>query len=181
MKQIIALTSLFFSLAALPAFAEAECYQNDQYLVIGQDRVDEVGTDFIIRAPAKGKINCLYEINDDDVVLSNSGDPLHFEQLVGQYLILTRSTGPEGDLVIYDLTTPLYVPLLDARAGDELTITEETLTYWQKLIGGTPLNCPQFEENAANDLGSVIYEERILDFATLTVAATGETRCYSAQ
>ncbi|SEP97578.1 hypothetical protein SAMN05428969_1367 [Devosia sp. YR412] len=181
MKQFYMLVAALLALSATPAFAQAECYQNDQFLVIAQERLNEVGTDFIIRPPAKGKIACLYEINDDDVVLSNPGDPLHYEQLVGKYLVLTRSTGPEGDLVVYDLTTELYTPLLDAPALDEMTITEDSITYWQKLILGTELNCSSFSENTGYGLGSMIYEERVLDLPTLTVAATGETRCASTQ
>ena len=181
MKPIFALAAVLLGLSASPAFAEAQCYQSDQFLVIAQERLNEVGTDFIIRPPAQGKINCLYEINDDDVVLSNSGDALHYEQLVGQYLVLTRSTGPDGDLVIYDLKTELFVPLLDVRADDDLTITDTEITYWPQLIGGTAVNCPSFAENTGNGLGSMIYEERILVIVTLTVAATGKTRCSSTQ
>lgn len=182
MKLTMLIGAALLALTASPSLAqEAQCFQSDQFLVIAQERRDEVGTDFIIREPAKGKIACLYEINDDDVVLSNPGDPLHFEQLVGKYLILTRSTGPEGDLVVYDLTTDLYTPLLDARALDEITITDDSITYWQKLIGGTEVNCPQYAENKGYDLGSMIYEERVVDLNTVTVAATGRTQCASTQ
>ena len=181
MKPIFVLAAVLLGLSASPAFAEAQCYQSDQFLVIAQDRVDEVGTDFIIRPPAQGKIACLYEIGDTDTVLSNPGDPLHYEQLIGQYLVLTRSTGPQGDLVVYDLAGDLYAPLLDARAEDDITITDQTITFWQKVIRGTEANCPSFAENAGYGLGSMIYEERILDLGTVTVAATGQTRCSSTQ
>lgn len=181
MKNILALAAAMLGLSVIPAFAQAECYQSDQFLVIAQQRLDEVGTDFIIRPPAKGKIGCLYEIADDDVVLSNPGDPLHFLQLAGQYLILTRSTGPQGDLVIYDLEDEWLMPLLDVRAEDEITVSGQSVTYWQQLIGGKPVNCPSFAENTAMGLGSMIYEERVLDLETLTVAATGETRCSTTQ
>ena len=181
MKRIYVLVAALLALSATPAFAQAECYQNDQFLVIAQERLNEVGTDFIIRPPARGKIACLYEINDGDVVLSNPGDALHFEQLVGKYLVLTRSTGPQGDLVVYDLTTDLYTPLLDARALDDMTVTEDSITYWQQLIGGTAVNCPSFAENTGYGLGSMIYEERVLDLASVTVKATGETQCASTQ
>lgn len=182
MIRFLAVTIAMLGFFAVPTSAdEAQCYQSDQYLVIAQQRVDEVGTDFIIRSPAQGKIACLYEIQDTDVVLSNPGDPLHYEQLIGQYLVLTRSTGPQGDLVIYDLTRELWSPLLDVRAGDDISIAGETVTYWQQLILGTETNCSSYEENAANDLGSMIFEERILDLATVTVGATGKTRCDSTQ
>lgn len=182
MTKTFTLAAVMLGLASAPALAqEAQCFQNDQFLVIAQERADEVGTDFIIRSPAKGKIACLYEPGETDTVLSNPGDPLHFEQLIGQYLVLTRSTGPQGDLVVYDLKGDLYTPLLDARAEDDFTIADQTITYWQKLILGTEANCPTFADNAANGFGSMIYEERVLDLATVTVAATGQTRCSPTQ
>lgn len=182
MMKILPLAAIMIGLACAPTLAqEAQCYQSDQFLVIAQERADEVGTDFIIRPPAQGKIACLYEIGDTDIVLANPGDPLHFEQLIGQYLVLTRSTGPQGDLVVYDLTGDLYTPLLDARAEDDITIADQIVTYWQKVIAGTAANCEAFAENTANGLGSMIYEERVLDLTTVTVAATGQTRCSATQ
>ena len=182
MKPIFGLASLMLGLTAMPTLAaEAQCFQSDQFLVIAQERFDEVGTGFIIRPPARGKIACRYEIGETDLVLSNPGDPLHYEQLIGQYLVLTRSTGPQGDLVVYDLTRDLYTPLLDVRAEDEIAITDQTVTYWQQLILGTEANCPDYAANTGNGLGSMIYEERILDLASVTVAATGRTRCSSTQ
>lgn len=165
-----------------PAMAQDEqCVQNEQYLVIAQERLDEVGADFIIRPPAKGKIACVYEQRDGDRLIGDPGDPLHYEGLVGQYLVLTRSTGPQGDLVVYDLTTDLFTPLIDARAEDEITITDANITYWQRLILGTAVNCPEYAVNTGYGLGSMIYEERVFDLATVTVAATGRTRCSSTQ
>lgn len=182
MKLIILAATVVLALAASPAVAQqAQCFQNDQYLVIAQERLDEVGTDFIIRPPAKGKIACVYEQREGDRLLGEPEDPLHFEGLAGPYLVLTRSTGPQGDLVIYDLAGDLYTPLLDVRAEDEVAITEDSITYWQQAIRGTAVNCPSFDENTGYGLGSMVYEERVLDLAALTLMATGNTRCSSTQ
>ncbi|QQR40320.1 hypothetical protein [Devosia rhizoryzae] len=181
MKSSVLFLAATLAICAGPALAQAQCYQSDQFLVIAQDRTDEVGTDFIIRPPARGKIACLYEPTADDVVISNPGDPLHYEELVGQYLVLTRSTGPEGDLVIYDLANYSFSPMLDVGASDDIVVTEDSVTYWQELIRGSELNCDTYAENTGYDLGSMIYEERVLDLATQTVAATGETQCLSTQ
>ncbi|MGB3335928.1 MAG: hypothetical protein WBA73_01985 [Devosia sp.] len=182
MKPMLLLATVIIALAATPALAqEAQCFQNDQYLVIAQERVDEVGADFIIRSPAKGKIACVFEEQAGDRRIGALDDPLHYEGLAGQYLVLTRSTGPQGDLVVYDLSTDLFAPLIDARAEDEVTITDESITYWQHLILGTAVNCPEFAEHSGYDLGSMIYEERVFDLATVTIAATGNTRCSSTQ
>ncbi|HEV7344586.1 MAG TPA: hypothetical protein VGN60_03025 [Devosia sp.] len=164
MKQIIAFAVAMLGLAAIPALAqEAQCHQNDQFLVIAQERVDTVGADFIIRSPAQGKIKCVYEINEGDEVLDNPDDPLHFQQLVGQYLVLTRSTGPQGNIVIYDLAADLlYPPMIDVGALDDITVSDETITYWQQLVRGTAVNCPEFAEYTGYGLGAMIYEERRL-------------------
>lgn len=175
------IAALFLGLSTAPALAEAECYQSDQFLVIAQERTDDVGADFIIREPAKGKIACVFEEREGDGLIGSPDDPLHFEGLVGKYLVLTRSTGPQGQLVIYDLATDLYTPLLDAGALDDIAITDDSVTYWQQVIRGTEENCPTFAENTGYGLGSMIYEERVLDFASVTVAATGETTCASTQ
>lgn len=181
MKSSVLILAATLAMFAGPAFAEAQCYQSNQFLVIAQDRTDEVGTDFIIRPPARGKIACLYEPTADDVVISNAEDPLHYEKLVGQYLVLTRSTGPQGDLVIYDLANYSFFPMLDVGASDDIVVTEDSVTYWQELILGSEINCDTYAENSSYDLGSMIYEERILDLATQTVAATGKTQCLSTQ
>lgn len=182
MKPILLLAAAFLGLTAMPALAqEAQCFQNEQYLVIAQERVDEVGADFIIRDPARGKIACVYEQREGDRLIGDPGDPLHYEGLAGQYLVLTRSTGPQGDLVVYDLTTDLFTPLIDVRAEDEITIADDSITYWQRLILGTAVNCPEYADNTGYGLGSMIYEERVFDLATVTVAATGRTRCSSTQ
>ena len=180
LPMIAGITTL--ALLASPALAqEAQCFQSDQFLVIAQERLDEVGADFIIRAPAKGKIACAFEQRDGDGLIGGPDDPLHYEALVGQYLVLTRSTGPQGDLVVYDLATDRYAPLLDVRAEDAITVTEDSITYWQQAIRGTAVNCPSFDENTGYGLGSMIYEERVLDLATLTLTATGNTHCSSTQ
>jgi hypothetical protein len=182
MKLTILVATTALALAAAPAAAQqAQCFQNDQYLVIAQERLDEVGTDFIIRPPAKGKIACVYAEREGDRLLGEPEDPLHFEGLAGPYLVLTRSTGPQGDLVIYDLAGDLHTPLLDVRAEDEIAITEDSITYWQQAIRGTAVNCSSFDENTGYGLGSMVYEERVLDLAALTLTATGNTRCSSTQ
>jgi len=182
LPTLLATAAVAAAIAATPALAqEAQCFQNEQYLVIAQERTEEVGTDFIIRPPAKGKIACVYEQHEGDRLLGEPEDPLHFEGLAGPYLVLTRSTGPQGDLVIYDLADDIYTPLLDVRAEDEIVIAGDSITHWQQAIRGTALNCPSFDENTGYGLGSMIYEERVLDLATLKLAATGNTRCSSTQ
>lgn len=181
MKRLWVLVCMLLGLSAVPAMAEAECYQNEHYLVIGQQRVDELGTDFIIRQPAKGKINCLYEIADDDRVLSKTDDWVYYVGLARQYLVLNRSSGPDGDLVIYDLDGDLSAPAIDVRADDEIDVDGNTVTYWERTEPGNTENCPEFAQYSSFGLGAVIAEQMVFDTTTGQARRTGQQHCSQTQ
>ncbi|WP_140048912.1 hypothetical protein [Devosia lucknowensis] len=167
--------------APVPVLAsEAQCFQSKNHLVVFHDRIDEVGSDFIVRPPARGKIACVFDPTPDDRRIGAPGDPLHFLTLLGDYLILTRSTGPDGDLVIYDLSGASDEPVIDVPADDDVVVTEE-LTYWERTSDATSENCPQYEAYTSDGLGSVIAEERVFDPATGDVTETGNARCSATQ
>jgi hypothetical protein len=167
---------------ALPTLAqEAQCFQNEHYLVIAQQRIDAVGSDFIIRPPAQGKIACTFETRDGDIRIGEADDPLHFAGQAGPYLVLSRSTGPDGDLVIYDLDAGGFEPVVDVPADDEVTIDDQQVTYWERTDQGTADNCPDFAEHQSYGFGSVISEQRTFDVATGTISASGEWHCTNTQ
>lgn len=179
--RLLPLLLLSAGLATVPAMAnEAECFQNESHLVIFQDRVDEVGAEFIIRPPAHGKIACLFEPQHGDILVGGLDDPLHYLALMGDYLALTRSTGPDGDLVIYDLGGDTGTPVIDVPADDDVTMTD-AITYWERTGEATAANCPRYDEYMGYGFGAVIAEERVFDPATGAVTATGERRCSSTQ
>ncbi|MET3924933.1 hypothetical protein [Devosia sp. 2618] len=182
MKRTILLTALL-GIIATPALAqEAQCFQNDQFLVIGQERLDEVGTDFLIRAPAKGKIACIFEQQPGDLAIGGPDDAFWYEGLAGRYLVLTRSTGPDGDVVIYDLANGDPVtPYIEVPADDEITIDNDSVTYWARGVEGTAENCPGYADAVANGWGTVIANEVVLDIATGDVHATGQSHCSTTQ
>jgi hypothetical protein len=181
MVRLLTLVSMLLALSVLPALAEAECYQNEHYLVIGQQRVDELGTDFIIREPAKGKINCLYEIADNDRVLSKTDDWVYYVGLARQFLVLNRSSGPDGNIVIYDLDGDLAAPVIDVGADDEIGVAGDQVTYWERTEPGNVQNCPEFAQYSSFDLGAVIAEEMIFDAATGQANPTGQKHCSQTQ
>jgi len=181
MKQIFVLAAALLGLSAAPALAEeALCFQNENYLVIGQERLDEVGMEFIIRPPAKGKIACVYETREGDVTIGDPADPLWYEGLAGRYLVLTRSTGPDGNVVIYNLDEPAE-PAIDVAADDEVTVSDDSVTYWARTDAGTADNCPEYAEFTADGLGAVVAEEQVFDVATGQVTQTGQVRCSATQ
>ncbi len=174
-------------LCAAPAVAqEAQCFQNEQFLVVAQDRSDSAGMEILAREPARGKIKCEYAERDGDVVVNPvgqegwpDGQPLWFEGLAGKYLVLTRSTGPDGDILIIDLDE--HQTIVDEAADDEITVSDDAVTYWMRVEAGTAKNCPQFEEFTSNGLGAVIAEEQVLDIGSGEIKSTGEKRCSATQ
>ena len=179
---LLAITSLASAPLALPAWAqEAQCFQNESYRIIARQRAEEVGTDFIIRLPAGEQIACLFEPRDGDVLIGSPDDPLWYEALLGNYLVLTRSTGPQGDLVIYDLAADPTVPLIDLPAEDDMVIGETDIVFWERTTEGTADNCPQYAEHQSYGFGSVIVAQRIFDVATGRVSSTGLSRCNNTQ
>jgi len=167
---------------AAPASAyDAQCFQNAHYLVIAQQRAEEVGSDFIIRPPAVGKIACTFETRDGDIRIGEYEDPLYFTGLSRNYLVLTRSTGQDGNLVIYDLDAGAFEPIVDLPADDEVIVGDNAVTYWERTAEGNEDNCPEFAEYSGYGFGAVIAEERILDTATGQISATGQSHCSSTQ
>lgn len=176
----LALAAAALALSIAPALAqEAQCFQNENFLVIAQERSEDVGMNILARAPARGKIKCEYVERSGDFLVNPDGDALWYRGLAGNYLALTRSTGPDGDIVIYDLSAQR--PILDEPADDEVAVTDEAITFWQRTRPGTAKNCPEFEEYSANAMGAVIAEERVLDIASGQITATGEKRCTATQ
>ncbi len=176
----LALAASAFALTVAPALAqEALCFQNENFLVIAQERTEDVGMNILARAPAHGKIKCEYVERADDFIVNPDGDALWYQGLAGNYLVLTRSTGPDGDVVIYDLATQEV--FLDEPADDEVIVADDAVTFWQRTKAGTAKNCPEFGEYSSNGLGAVIAEEQVLDIASGEITATGEKRCSATQ
>jgi len=172
-----------FACFATPALAQdAQCFQNDKFLVIGQAYTDEVGSRFLVRAPEYGKIICDFRERQGDMLIGSPGDPLHYAGLAGRYLVLTRSTGPDGNVVIYDLENldPM-TPYIDIAADDQLTVDDRRVVYWARQEQGTAENCPQFAEAQSVGMDTVIANEVVLDTQTGDVAATGMSRCSMTQ
>lgn len=176
----LALAASVFAVIAVPALAEeALCFQNESFLVIAQERTEDVGMDILARAPARGKIKCEYAEKAGDFIVNPDGEPFWYQGLAGDYLVLTRSTGPDGDIVIYDLANETV--FIDEPADDEMTVADGSVTFWQRTRPGTAKNCPEYAEYTSNGLGAIIAEQRVLDIASGEVTSTGEKRCTATQ
>ena len=162
------------------SMAEPQCHSNDRYHVVAQPYPDDAGNRFVVTRldEASAPTGCVHDESKADFTIGTPGDPLWFSGLSGQYLILTRSTGPQGDLVVHDLAGPKVV--LDVSA-DDFWLEGSILSYWQRDGQATPANCPSFKTNAADGLGSVISSLKLLDLDTGKTIESGEQRCDATQ
>lgn len=167
-----ALAACAFALAAAPVLAQDACHVGTTHAVMDVPNAEDMpGSRFMIAPAASG---CVTEDSDADFVIGDGSDPLWFADLRGDRLVLTRSTGPHGDLLVFDLTS--NVLLLEVPA-DEFEVDDTSVAYWERLDAATAENCAQFAEYQANGFGAVIAERRIFAFAPAGVTTTGERRC----
>lgn len=161
------------------SMAEPQCHSNDRYHVVAQPYPDDAGNQFAVsRLKGAAPADCMFDESRADLVIGKVGDPLWYADLSGDSLILSRSTGPQGDLVVYDLKTGK--PLLDVPS-DEYELKGNSLVFWQRTAQATADTCPSFAENEANGLGSVTAVLKTLDLETQAVAETGESKCVAVQ
>ena len=161
------------------SLAEPQCHSNDRYHIVGQPYPDDAGNQFAVtRLQGAVPAGCVFEDSKADLVIGKPGDPLWYADLSGDSLILSRSTGPQGDLVVYDLKSGK--PILDVPS-DEYELKSNNLSFWQRTAPATTETCPSFAENEANGLGSVTAVLKTLDLRTGEVAETGKSKCVAVQ
>lgn len=161
------------------SLAEPQCHSNDRYHVVAEPYPDDAGNRFAVsRLKGAAPATCAFDESKADLVIGKTGDPLWYGDLSGDNLILSRSTGPQGDLVVYDLASGK--PILDVPS-DEYELKGNRLTFWRRTTQATAENCPSFAENEANGLGSVTAVRKALDLETKAVTETGESKCIAVQ
>jgi len=176
----LAILSLGLCFLALPVAAqEVECHSSDSYRVAVKAYGEEPGAQIAVKAIEPGASSaCRFDPDEADDVIGKPGDPLWFYALEGNILVLSRSTGPQGDVVVHDLDRGTV--LLDAPS-DAFEVRNGKLVFWERTVEGTPDTCPGFAEFQANGFGTVITVEKTLDFADGGITATGASRCDGTQ
>jgi len=177
MRPILAAAGVA-ALALSPHPAQAQefgCHSVPRFHVNAIEQKHDAGTLFAVKVRKPGdKSACKVTQTSADFVVGANGDPLWFEALTPRYLIMTRSTGPQGDVVIFDLDRRSYA--LDAPA-DEVAVSATGATFWERKETATRKNCPQLAKYKADGLGAVVTAETKFDFASGVVTATGQRRC----
>lgn len=173
---------LFFFATPKVSYAEQEieCHANQDYLIVSKAYDEEPGLLFTVTTlkRAAAPKNCQFNPKKVDFIIGKKGDPLWFEGLDGDFLILTRSSGPDSDLVIYNLKT--RKPVLDVPAND-YKIKNKQVIFWQRVRVGTKADCPTFEKNEKMGLTSTMTAQKIFDMRTGMVRDTGKTGCDTTQ
>ena len=179
------ITALFVGLSLLcvtltaASQAEPQCHSSDRYHVVALPYPDDAGNRFAVRRLAgAAPTACIFDESAADLVIGKQGDPLWFSELSGDSLILNRSTGPQGDLVVYDLVSGK--PILDVPA-DDYEVKANAIAFWQRTAPATAENCPEFAENSENGFGSVIAVLKVIDLGTKATTETGESKCVAVQ
>jgi hypothetical protein len=161
------------------SMAEPQCYSNDRYHVAIQPYADDAGNQFAVtRLSGAAPAACAFDDAKADLVIGKVGDPLWYAELSGDSLVLSRSTGPQGDIVVYDLKSGK--PVLDVPA-DEYELKGKSLLFWERTVQATAATCPSFAENEANGLGSMTAVLKVLDLETNAVSETGQSKCVAVQ
>lgn len=173
--------ALATALASLPLFQApasaqvAGCDSVERYHVSAIERSDDLGTMFAVKVRKPGDTSpCDITETTADFIVGTVGDPLWLEALTPRYLVMSRSSGPQGDVAIFDLEGRSYV--VDSPGAD-IAVDAAGVTFWEMLEPATPENCPQLAEYEAEGFGAVLAVETRLDFATGQVGPTGPTRC----
>lgn len=161
------------------SMAEPQCHSSAAFHVAALPLPDDAGNRFAVsKLNGAAPMDCTSNEAVADFIIGGPGDPLWFGDLSGSRLILTRSTGPLGDLVVYDLNSGKAV--LDVPS-DEYELSGDRLSFWQRESRATQETCADFAEHEANGLGSVIAVEKTFDLETHVIAATGQSKCVAVQ
>lgn len=159
--------------------AAPQCHSNDRYHVVAEPFPDDAGNRFAVtRLTGAAPKDCMFDEAAADMVIGKEGDPLWYADLVDDSLILSRSTGPQGDLVIYDLKSGQSI--LDVPA-DEYELKANVISFWERTSRATAATCPAFAENEANGLGSVTAVLKTLDLNSKVVSDGGASKCVAVQ
>ncbi|MCU0830982.1 MAG: hypothetical protein MUC58_05620 [Rhizobiaceae bacterium] len=155
------------------------CDLNTGWRVIGIETPDMPGMILQMnRRDASGKPDCLTKDVAPDFTIGKPEEALWLTGLAADHLILSRSTGPKIDLVVFRLTdqakvldVPAYEPDFDSWG----------ITFWQQKEVATAENCVDYGYFTADGLNGVIAHESRYDFASSTVLTSGQTRCEATQ
>jgi hypothetical protein len=153
------------------------CVSNDKFVVIAKDKIDEVGSDILVKYKASPgqNISCDYVAGSGDYGLGGGAE--YILALENNFLITDTGTGPDGRvLTIYDLN-PRKEVFRDSYSKP-VDIKDNVINYWTGTTTPVTLeNCPDYKEWETDGLGAGIDAYVSLDMSTLTKKELGKYHC----
>lgn len=174
---------------APPAFAQEEdgegaplepqCEVSANWRVVATELGDAPGMVMDVnKRDAAGLPDCKTKDVKPDFTVGGPDQALWLTNLFGDFLVMARSTGPIGRVVVQNLTDRTIA--VDA-VSDDSQADSWGVTYWEQKEAGTADNCPQLAEYKEQSFGAVIAHEIRYDFATKTSLTSGKTNCEPTQ
>lgn len=172
---------------APPAFAAPvqppKCHLVSDYLVVTRDRNGETGEDIVVKAKPPTEGPCRYAVKAGD--WEPKVDAAYFSVAGARFLALDVGTGPDRQLLVYDIAARRKVfgtPYDDAR---KVRTTTDGFVFWD--VGAQPIKpatCPKdWRKDPDNVLASSAHVSREILFAFKDgkTRETGRATCMRTQ
>lgn len=188
MPGLIAIAALTTAFAAdiAPAGAKPVCTQNDRYLIVEKPYKDSVGNSYIVREKdGDAKPACAFRAQKGDFVIGNpnseDGDPFFLLKLKDQYLFIDSGTGPDRELVIYNLASRGRI-YANGYSDEDISFGDSRATFWAASDEKpTKKTCPKLHAIEKDGFTAGIEVEAAFDYASGQVSTGPGRRCVAYQ
>jgi hypothetical protein len=182
LKLTAFIAALVFALPALAQeedtetdIAEPQCELSANWRVVSTELGDAPGMSMDVnKRDASGQPDCKTKDLKPDFTVGGPDQALWFTFLAADYLVMARSTGPVGNVVIQNLVDKSVV--VDVTSNNAQA-DSWGVTYWEQKLAGTAETCPQFADFTAQGFKTIITHEMRYDFVTKTTLTSGKTTC----
>ncbi|SHE77815.1 hypothetical protein SAMN02745157_0916 [Kaistia soli DSM 19436] len=179
----ISLAVASFALAAAtPALAAPKCTSNASFLIVEVPHGEDVGNTYLVRDnTASPKPVCSTKKLKTDLVIGSRDDAFYLLKLVGNYFLIDAGTGPDRDLLIYDLASKKEV-FSGGYSDDDIKIDSAKAVFWTgSAEKPTKKNCKDLASIQKNGLTPVIEQLVTFDFTSGTLTKSNSLRCSAEQ
>lgn len=178
-RTALAALVLLGAAAGARAADRVQCHAGGGYFVIARERAKEASTEFLVRKTEPGNTPaCIYKQAPGDFVIADRSKPYWFKDIRGDYLILTESTGPTENVVMFDLLSRRKV--LDLTAAD-LKIDDRGIYFWARTEQATPQTCRTFAQIKKDGFVPMIETRARFIFAEARMIEIRARRCVGAR
>lgn len=166
--------------SAQPAAGTVSCHAGGDFVVVAREKTDEAGSEFLVRrAPARPG-PCTFKPEAGDYRIGGA-EPYHFLGLGRHHLVLTASTGPAADLVIFDLAARKRVLSQRMTETSEPKLEGDTVSFTLRVGPGDPKSCKDWARFKKDGGSGEIGAPATFDLASGKMARGAGTVCTYAQ